>query len=179
MSTNHSPNTHAVLHSETSDGAHDAVTHRHHHKAGAPKPSVNLNVTSMVDILFNLLVYFIVTVNFTADETSLKAKLPGPPGGTSKDDDTPADKHPIVVDSTKDGYGCTVLFKSKRINDFNELSAVLKANNHEKNRAGTLDPNSDMIVIQPTGKVRWQHVVNAFNQATGAGYRKISFSDAN
>src|SRR5688572_3339794 len=67
----------AVLHSEDADHAHDALGRGHGRKASVkPKPGITLNVTSMVDILFNLLVYFIVTANFAMDEGALKAALP-------------------------------------------------------------------------------------------------------
>lgn len=183
--TNHeSPNHRTPLHSDAEETAHDVVGHHHHHhKKPRPKPSVTLNVTSMVDILFNLLVYFIVTVNFTIDEGALKAKLPLPPGVAqaekAEEEDTSSDKYPILVESTRDGYACNLLFNSRRVATFAELSKVLTANNSANGAGGKLDPKSVTIVIQPQTKVRWQHVVNAFNQAVHAGYHKISFADGN
>ena len=166
--------------------SHGEINHHHHHKHKHPKgkPGVNLNVTSMVDILFNLLVYFIVTVNFSSDEGGLKAKLPGRAidAQTTASSDSPdtGEKHEVKVASTADGYGFTLLMDGRQLSDFQALSLKLEGMNSKRNPGrGTMDPTKDTIVIHPGRKVRWQHVVNAFNQAVRAGYSKISFAQPN
>jgi len=34
------------------------------------------------------------------------------------------------------------------------------------------------VIIQPSGNVRWQHVVNAFNAALGARFKHIAFAQS-
>lgn len=181
MSTNHHPSGRTPLHTADNDHAHEVVDHSHHHHKHAVKgkPSVTLNVTSMVDILFNLLVYFIVTANFAMDEGALKAKLPPPPGAVSttkaEDDLDGGTKRVLEVQSSQDGLSCGIIFNGRRVNDFAALRATLIANN--KANGGKINPDIDPIMIQPGPKVRWQHVVNAFNQTVGAGYKKVGFGE--
>ncbi len=181
MSNHQSPNSHTPLHAADTDHAHEVVASHHHYKHPVKgKPSVNLNVTSMVDILFNLLVYFIVTANFSIDEGSLKAKLPPPPNLNAPPSDSldVGDKKELQVVNSADTYGCILNFKGRPVADFAALRATLEANNKDKNPSGTVDPKFDSIMIKANGKVRWQHVVNAFNQTVGAGYHKVGFSQA-
>lgn len=148
------------------------------HKKSA-KPGITLNVTSMVDILFNLLVYFIVTANFSIDEGSLKARLPNNlDSPTHQPPPDAGNKYTLELDSTRDHYGCDMRFNNRPVPTFSDLGATLEANNHGKHPAsGRIDPQVDTIVIKPETTVRWQHVVSAFNQATRSGYGKVAFAD--
>jgi biopolymer transport protein ExbD len=40
------------------------------------------------------------------------------------------------------------------------------------------DPGKVPVMIMPAVNVRWEHVVNAFNQAVRAKFKKIGFSYA-
>lgn len=151
------------------------MLHRRHKQS--TRPGITLNVTSMVDILFNLLVYFIVTANFSIDEGSLKAKLPSNIDSPAHQE-TPesGNKYTLELDSTRDHYGCDLRFNHQAVPTFSDLGATLEASNHGKHPAsGRIDPQFDTIVIKPGESVRWQHVVNAFNQATRSGYGKVAF----
>lgn len=184
MSTNHQPSGNTPLRTDAADHAHEVLDHAaaHHHKKHKhlPKPGMNLNVTAMVDILFNLLVYFIVTANFSMDEGSLKSKLPPPPNavGEKKEDEIdggiPRD---LEVISTRDTYGCVLRLDGRTVPDMAALRATLLAANKSKNPSGGFNPDLDPIRIKPNAKVRWQHVVNVFNQTVGAGYKKVGFGD--
>lgn len=192
MSTNHNPGGHTPLHTEDNDHAHQVLDHaaQHHHKKHKPKGAagITLNVTSMVDILFNLLVYFIVTANFAMDEGSLKANLPareGPgipsPGIPSPDIPSGGMLHHLDIRGLHGNTTCQLFFDGKSMADFAALRAALIArkqppNPPTGNTAGLIHPKLDTLVIRPAPGVRWQHVVNAFNQVTGAGYERVSFA---
>lgn len=152
----------------TADDAPAAI-HRHPAK---PKPArVALNVTSMVDILFNLLVYFIVTAAVVSDEGALRASIPG----VANRDATPAPDHlsepRVITLRSVNRVGCALAFEQQVLPDFNALHQRLVS----RRQSGALNPETDRIEIRSDPGVCWQHVVNAFNQAVRAGYTHVSF----
>ena len=63
-----------------------------------------LNLTSMIDVIFQLLIYFVVTAGFMIDEGVLAAKLPQGPAGPVAADELPPEKVTIRLtpDATDD-----------------------------------------------------------------------------
>ena len=159
-----------------------AVTiHHKSRRAGRPVAPVKmtLNLTSMIDVIFLLLIYFVITAVFTPGEGIITAKLPH---GTGTPEALKPLEQPIrVVVSAAgttayrleiDGYGAPA--------DFRQLYEQLLGLQYDPSRDridGTHKP-SDPIIIEPNAKVRWQHVVNAFNAAVRARYTNIQFAQA-
>jgi biopolymer transport protein ExbD len=155
-------------------GAEETVHHRGHRKKPAP-PKMELNMTSMIDIVFQLLIYFVITCNFVPGEGILKATMPA---GTGSAQDVPKLESPIkiIVSSRGEtGYRLDVDKSSTAPSTFGDLKRLLDGM-QEKN--GGSFPDTNPIIIQPTPDVRWQHVVNAFNAAMAARYSNIAFGQA-
>ena len=140
---------------------------------------MSINLTSMIDIIFLLLIYFVITAVFTPGEGIITAKLPR---GTGTPEALQPLEQPIrVVVSAAgtttyrleiDGYVAPM--------DFRELFEQLSRLQYDPSRNlidGTHKP-SDPVIIEPEGEVRWQHVVNAFNAAVRARYTNIQFAQA-
>ena len=53
------------------------VSTRKKRKKGVGGESMQLQMTSMIDVVFLLLIYFVITANFTIDEGTLLATMPG------------------------------------------------------------------------------------------------------
>lgn len=142
-----------------------------------------LNLTSMIDVIFQLLIYFVVTAGFMIDEGVLAAKLPQGPAGAVSADDLPPEK--IEVRLTADDTDDSLVQISRGPRDrpiryagFRELAEDLDRLRYDPRRGeGGLYDADDPVLIQPTGGVRWQHVVNAFNAALAAGYTNVSFAE--
>jgi len=130
-----------------------------------------LNLTSMIDVIFLLLIYFVITANFTVDEGVLTAKLPQGAGApTSSDLELPKQPLNIVLRSV-DASGVNVTINGvERVGSFTELYQRMMG------LQGGTYPADNPVVIQPDDRVRWQHVVNAFNAAVRAKYTNVSFS---
>jgi len=141
---------------------------------------MQLNLTSMIDVIFLLLIYFVITASFSADEGILTAKLPQ---GTGKVQDTP--KPPerpirIRIASLQSPVECRIdlvgLGRSPR--HFGELFTLLAGMQmNDGNSAGVFKPDNP-VIIEPDRHVRWQHVVNAFNAAVRAKFTNVSFAQA-
>lgn len=150
-----------------------------HHEA-RPKKKVNptkmeLNMTSMIDVVFQLLIYFIITSNFVPGEGIITATMPS---GTGSAADVPKLEQPIkiIVSSRGEtGYRLDVDKSSIAPSTFGDLGKLLEGMREDKGGAFSAD---NPIIIQPGGDVRWQHVVNAFNAALRARYKNIAFGQA-
>ena len=125
------------------------MSKRDHSLTREPK-SMQLNLTSMIDVIFLLLVFFVVTATFTPDEGVITSKLPALEGsGAPKLPEPP--KRPLnIVVSTAGRHGYRLRIEGL--------------------------PQDTPVFIKPDATVRWQHVVNAFNAAISARYREVSFA---
>ena len=143
-----------------------------------------LNLTSMIDVIFQLLIYFVVTAGFMIDEGVLAAKLPQGAAGAVSADELPPDKIEIrlTADDTDDSrvqISRGPRDRAIRYEGFRELAEDLGRLRYDPQRGeGGLYDADNPVLIQPSGSVRWQHVVNAFNAALAAGYTNVSFAEA-
>jgi biopolymer transport protein ExbD len=149
-------------------------------KRGLEPANMALNLTSMIDVIFQLLIYFVITASFTVGEGIITAKLPAGTGNSSEQVKPP--ERPInIILSSAGAYGVRVNVAEypQAPADFNGLAEMLRRLQHnpEKGLNGPY-PDDNPVLIKPDGAVRWQHVVNAFNAAVAARYKNVSFAQA-
>ncbi len=142
-----------------------------------------LNLTSMIDVIFQLLIYFVVTAGFMLDEGVLAARLPQGPAGPVAADELPPEKITVRLtappeDDSRVRIERGAVDRPKVYEGFAQLAADLNRLRYDPeggNNEGVYDADNP-VLIQPAGGVRWQHVVNAFNAALAAGYTNVSFA---
>lgn len=158
---------------------HELAHHRSTRRKRRAKPEIGqLNLTSMIDVIFLLLIYFVVTANFVENEGVLVAKLPSDSGPLQKQDELP--KLPLdIVLRSYDQSQCRIEIRGRRIESWGELARQLMAlqNDPVRGRTGDL-PIDNPIVIRPGAQVRWEHVVNAFNTCIKSGYTNVNFAQS-
>ncbi len=172
MSTNPVPAT--SLSSQTDESVVGHASPRM--KRELPQTRMQLNLTSMIDVIFQLLIYFVITANFTMDEGVLTARLPEEGNAPVESTLEPPDP-PLFISVASAGlehYQIRLEGFPEAPNDFVGLGRMLK----DLAVTRTFDPEKKPIVIKPDAQVRWQHVVNTFNAAVGAEYKKVSFATA-
>ncbi|NBC11228.1 MAG: hypothetical protein GVY24_05750 [Planctomycetes bacterium] len=150
---------------------------RHESRSRKRKTDISqLNLTSMIDVIFLLLIYFVVTATFVEDEGVLIAKLPTGSGQEAPPEELPVENININITSY-DQTGAIIEVGAQRFSNFRDLTAYLISiqNNPAKGRTGYAAPDNP-IIIRPGGEVRWQHVVNAFNSSVRAAYTNVSFA---
>jgi len=165
----------AVSPEESQLQKHDIA--RHESRSRKRKAEVSqLNLTSMIDVIFLLLIYFVVTATFVEDEGVLVAKLPTGSGQEAPPPDLPVENININLTSY-DQTGAIIEVGAQRFTSFKELTAYLISiqNDPSKGRTGFAAPDNP-IIIRPAGQVRWQHVVNSFNSSVRAAYTNVSFA---
>lgn len=134
----------------------------------------SLNLTPMIDVIFNLLVFFVVGTRFAEVEGLLASELPAAPAAGAR---TAIPLMPIRVRlaaDTSDPDACLIRIDNtaavpRSFRDLTELLLRLKGEH-------TGFESDTPIVIIADGDIHWQHVVNAFNAGKAAEYRNISFA---
>lgn len=129
---------------------------------------VDLNMTSMIDCVFLLLIFFIMTLAFPKVEGNLPAHLPkgGRPG-------TPAGLPPkpteVVV---RLDFASNALQISVNGKDLGNSLALLK-----RKLALFRDNDAQMkVTIDGASDVPYEYVVNTLNICAGLGLRKVQFA---
>jgi len=155
-----------------------------HHRSAAKRHgrtplSMQPNLSAMIDVIFLLLIYFVVTANFTPDEGVLTAKLPQGSGKPAHDLALP--EMPLNIILTPAGLSdCRIRIEGYPqapvgFADLTVLLVKLQYVPERGMRSGRFKPDSP-VVIRPEADVRWQHVANAFNAAVRARYSNINFA---
>lgn len=135
-----------------------------------------LNLTSMIDVIFLLLIYFVITANFQVDEGVLTAQLPQGTGQPPPLDELPVEKVVIELSvPSTDDTGVLIARGRHRYAGVAELRADMEARRRGPGRSPSALYESDHpVVIEPEPGVRWQHTVDAFNAVVAAGYTRVA-----
>ncbi len=142
------------------------------------KGKIELAMTPMIDIVFNLVIFFLLMPSFEAKEGYLPTNLPTDTG-VQKRDPRKLNKlridlfHVEPYDSNKDK--ARVVFNNDEVKDYAELRRRLR-----ETRRGLRSLGKDIatvpVVISPDQVVWQKHVVAAFDSAIDAGFKNIQFT---
>jgi biopolymer transport protein ExbD len=160
---------------------HVRVRHRHHHS-----PQLSLNLTAMIDVVFLLLIYFLVATDFRLGEEIYRMDLPQRAGAAvGQRDPFELDVEPLRILVTSTGpmpaeYRLHIDGPYSQPADFEQLHHFLRQRQiNQTNTSGLVLFEPDQpIIIQPTRGTRWDHAMEAFNAAARARYTNITFSRA-
>lgn len=150
------------------------------------RPRLNVNLTSLIDVTFLLLIYFMVATNMSIGEEAYQMDLPQRAGGAaSQRDPFKLDDEPlrILVSSVNDDpreYRIHIDGPFPQPATFEDLHEFLRQRQINEANAGGLvlfEPDQP-IIIEPTRSTRWDHAMEAFNAAARARYTNITFSRA-
>jgi biopolymer transport protein ExbD len=141
-----------------------------------------LNITSMLDITFLLLIFFVLTASFAVDEGVLATELPrGSQPIVRKTVELPPESLRIEIS----GSGSAMVVRL--ISDFQTTTARTQDEVYrllhtwrfdaKKNPNGWMSPDTS-IVLAPGSKTSWDDVVGVFNAAIRAGIVDVSFTPA-
>lgn len=141
---------------------------------------MQLNLTSMIDVTFQLLIYFVVTASFSIDEGIITAKMPSGSGPAAAD--VIPDKPLTINIQSLPPVGYRIMLEGHREApaDFRQLFKALddlRDDSAKGGKRGVYKPDNP-VIIKPEANVRWQHVVNAFNAALRAKFSEVSFAQA-
>ncbi|MDY6914012.1 MAG: biopolymer transporter ExbD [Planctomycetota bacterium] len=137
-------------------------------KRGRPKPKMQPPLTPMIDVTFQLLLFFLLTFTFREAEGQIPSRLPI--GDITKGHDVKIDPIFVVIRPAGDQAIYEMSGINVGIHGPEELYRTLMG------RQRALGSKEVPVVIKPRGDVAWQHVVEAFNQAIRAKFKNIGFA---
>ncbi|MCE2884386.1 MAG: biopolymer transporter ExbD [Planctomycetaceae bacterium] len=141
---------------------------------------ISLSITPMIDVVFQLLIYFLLTAGLVAKERNLRAEMPPETAEAAAEPDPFAlDTEPLVirVDPSPDAARARISLPSGLATprDVAELERILRDARFDEARAGGLFPADHPIRIAAAPEARWEDVVGVFNAVIAAGYRSVAF----
>ena len=125
-----------------------------------PRENVEINLASLIDVVFILLLFFVVTTTFTR-ETQLKVDLPEAASGTPPQDAEVRQLEVLIDVAGNYSLNGKALLKS----DLNSLMAALSKESGGDNRLP--------MVISADGKTPHQAVITAMDAAGKLGFAQL------
>jgi len=153
---------------------HDASRRRRMHEPASA--SMSLNMTPMIDVVFLLLVYFVLGSNFAERERGLHADVPESIGASAPEDPFELPERPLVLRVRSRSEGALDFSVGADDPLLGPLSPGpgLKAS-LERSLEELYDADQE-LVIEPMRGARWEHALEVYNAATGAGFRRVRFA---
>jgi len=153
-------------------------------RRGRRRARLAVNLTSLIDVTFLLLIYFMVATSMNAAEEVYRMDLPNREGLSARDP-FKLDEEPLRIAVTSIGLGAD-MYRLKiegpypQPANFQELRAFLQSKQvNEVNMSaggGGLFAPDHPIIIQPSPATRWEHAIEAFNAAARAHYTNVTFA---
>ena len=137
--------------------------------------SIGLNLTSMIDVVFLLLIYFMVATEFRSAEASFPMDLPerGRNAALVLDDEPLV----VLVESSGTRRGDVRVHLEgpwEPIRSLLQLKNFLKVNRADGFGAGGLFTPTHPIIIRPKSETRWEHAMAAYNTLVESRYTNIT-----
>ena len=143
-----------------------------------PRGRISVNITPMIDVVFQLLIYFLVATNFALGEQVFRLDLPDRGGSSAAADPFQLEEEPLhirvrSVGINGDRLSISIEGPYPQPADVAELEEFLAASLADSGAA--LFREDHPVVIVPTPSSQWGHVVSVFNAAVRAGFRSVEF----
>ncbi len=127
-------------------------------------------LTSMIDVTFQLLLFFLLTCEFRPEEGLIPSTLPRGVVDTGRVGPGP---EPIGL-SILPAAGATAYYRLDGSNETILSPRVLHT--RLRGRQDVLGRRDVPVVIRPPGAGAWRHVAEAFNQVRRARFTKVAFA---
>ena len=141
---------------------------------------IELMMTPMIDVVFQLLIFFMLMPSFGTTEGYLPTNLPDVGPGPQEVRPPPSnelriDLWHVEADRQLVSGAVTISLNRERLSDYRELRAKLRLA-CEGLAARNVNMDKVPVLIAPDMTVWHKHVVAAFDAAIDAGYRDIRFT---
>lgn len=148
--------------------------HKKHQSFALESPAID--ISSMIDVCFLLLIYFLVTSTITPRESDLGMKLPGPyPVATAQ-----TEIDPLFIRIEASGEILTGIDPGRRSMDSDNSVRDLPLLAGELNlyaSAARAANSAPLVQIHADDHATQQRVVDVLNALAGAGISSVTFTD--
>lgn len=158
------------------------IRHRGVRQRRSRQPArLGLNLTAMIDVVFLLLIYFLVATEFKLGEEVYRMDLPQRQPAAAQRDPFQLDREPLRIEVTSLGirpgdYAVRLDGPYPQPATFTDLYDFLAARQISETSIGGLFEQDHPIIIVASGTTRWEHVLGGFNAAARARYTNIMFA---
>ncbi len=132
-------------------------------KAKLPEP-IGFQLAPMLDVVFLLLIFFVVTQKFILNEQDLKVKVPTAPKST---EETSRAIDEIIINAREED-GELIITIDREVFTREKLSALMK-------RMVGVNPNQP-VRIRGDADMSWQKMADVISTCSQAGVWNVSFS---
>lgn len=154
-----------------------AREHRRMVRDPRARARVSLSITPMIDVVFQLLIYFLLTAGFMGNERHLRAEMP--PERTEPAEGRPLtlESDPLVIRVSRGAAGPRIELGAELAapRDSADLERILRDAMVSPERPRGFFAADHPIRIAAAPDVPWQDVVEVFNAVVAAGYRSVAF----
>lgn len=159
-------------------------------QARLDRPALTLPIAALIDVVFLLLVFFLLVTDFSGPEEVFRVDLPPtavaePEGGATRPRPAPTDpfrldRQPLRVLVTSTGpresdFRLEVVGIDEPIEGFDGLERSLRRQLVDPTTRRGLYLPDQPVVLEPSPATSWGHSVGAFNAVVRAGYTNVVF----
>jgi len=143
--------------------------------------ALRLDLTSMIDVTFLLLVYFMAATSFRTGEELYRMDIPDRAGAGPADpfamDDEPLRIHVASLSANdRDAYRLRLDGPWPQPRTFDDLTAFLREHRSAPDRPRGLFAADHPVIVEPSPTANWQHVMSTFNAAASTGYENVTLA---
>jgi biopolymer transport protein ExbD len=142
---------------------------------------LSLNLTAMIDVVFQMLIYFLVATEFKSGEEIYRMDLPQRLPAQAQRDPFDLDRQPLRLSVATMGPGrdaarLGIEGPYPQPASFDELLDFLRRRRvGPDSPTGLFEPDHPIVIV-PTPSTRWEHAVGVFNAAARARYENITLA---
>ncbi|MBU1053343.1 MAG: biopolymer transporter ExbD [Proteobacteria bacterium] len=127
--------------------------------------SNSINITPLIDVIFLLMIFFLMTINFNKSEGVLENKLPQTSSKTSSETPNDYETVKLRVKMIKDKNLLKIYLQERVVYNYNDLL-------HYLNQL----PEDILIIFEPSDNVPFKHVIGVYNVCLKSKKNNIVFS---
>lgn len=167
--------------------ARETRDHRSRMRDPRQRARAALSITPLIDVVFQLLIYFLLTAGFVANERHLRTESAAEEPLADRAALT-LEEEPLRITVARSAEGAVLRVDgalglprargAERPADLAALSRFLADAMLVEGREGGALTAEHPVRISADGDVPWEEVVRVFNAVVGAGYRSVAFGGA-
>ncbi len=129
------------------------------------KSILSIKMTPLIDVIFLLLIFFIMTLKFQKPESVLENRLPERVGQDVSDQQMDWEVVRLRIKLVADGEMLKIYLQDRVVYSYKELLNYLN-----------LLPEEILIVIEPEPKVPYKHVIGIYNTCIKSKKKNMVFA---
>lgn len=125
----------------------------------------SMNITPLIDVIFLLMIFFVMTINMQEAEGVLNNRLPQVGSSDSSDPSKDWETVKLRIKMIREEKIMKLYLQERVVYTYSDLLFYLKQL-----------PQDILIIIEPENNVPYKHVIGVYNQCLKSRKKKIVFS---